>query len=228
MDLELNGKIALVTGGGRGIGKAIARELALEGVDVVIAARTRIELESTAEELSNETGRNVLPIPADTGKGDDVRRMVAQAAAEFDRLDILVKLRRSAGRRQTRAPFERDHRSGFLGGYERQGHGIPAKRSGGSAAYAPAGLGPYYQHQRAGRASIRIDDREHAERERSGDDQETLPTSWGRMGSTSRWYIRDIRARSEHRECWPRPHVPRASPSRKRRSRWRRETRSAG
>ena len=59
-------------------------------MDVVIAARTRSELESTAEELSNETGRNVLPIPADTGNGDDVRRMVAQAAAEFDRLDILV------------------------------------------------------------------------------------------------------------------------------------------
>ena len=90
MDLELKGKIALVTGGGRGIGKAIARKLALEGVDIVIAARTRGQLESTAEELSIETGRNVLPIPADTGNGDDVRRLVAQAAAEFDRVDILV------------------------------------------------------------------------------------------------------------------------------------------
>lgn len=90
MDLDLKGKIALVTGGGRGIGKAIARELALEGVEVVIAARTRGQLEATAEELSNETGRNVLPIPADTGNGDDVRRLVAQAFDEYDRLDILV------------------------------------------------------------------------------------------------------------------------------------------
>ena len=90
MDLELNDKTALVTGGGRGIGKAIARELALEGVDVVIAARTRSELETTAEELSNETGRNLLPIPADTGNSNDVRRVVAQVVEEFDRLDILV------------------------------------------------------------------------------------------------------------------------------------------
>src|SRR5437868_5459214 len=67
MDLELNGKTAIVTGGSRGIGKAVARELAREGVDVAIAARTAEPLEAAARELSEETGRRVLPIPADTG-----------------------------------------------------------------------------------------------------------------------------------------------------------------
>ena len=61
MDFSLQGKHAMVVGGGRGIGKSIARELAREGVDVVIAARTLPELETTARELEDETGRRVIP-----------------------------------------------------------------------------------------------------------------------------------------------------------------------
>ena len=57
MDLELSGKTAIVTGGSRGIGKAIARELAREGVDVAVASRGREALEATAKELG------LLPIP---------------------------------------------------------------------------------------------------------------------------------------------------------------------
>jgi short-subunit dehydrogenase len=53
MDLELRGKRAIVTGGSRGIGKAIARQLAEEGVDVVISARGKGQLEATAAELSD-------------------------------------------------------------------------------------------------------------------------------------------------------------------------------
>ena len=52
MDLGLKGKKAIVTGGGRGIGKAIARELAKEGVDVVIVARSKDELAATAKEIA--------------------------------------------------------------------------------------------------------------------------------------------------------------------------------
>jgi len=62
MDLELSGKTAIVTGGSRGIGKAIARELAREGVDVAVASRGREELEATAKELAEETGRRIIPI----------------------------------------------------------------------------------------------------------------------------------------------------------------------
>lgn len=90
MDLVLSDKTAIVTGGSRGIGKAVARELALEGVDVVIVARTREPLEATAKELMQETGRRIIPIAADTGRDDSVQSMVRQAAETLGRLDILV------------------------------------------------------------------------------------------------------------------------------------------
>ena len=90
MDLELNGKTAIVTGGSRGIGKAIARELAREGVDVAIVARGREALEATAKELRDETGRRFIPITADTGNEESVQSMVQQAAAAMGHLDILV------------------------------------------------------------------------------------------------------------------------------------------
>src|SRR5437870_9564929 len=61
MDFGLQGKHALVTGGSRGIGKAIALELAREGVDVAIVARSKDQLEATASELEAETGRRVIP-----------------------------------------------------------------------------------------------------------------------------------------------------------------------
>ena len=61
MDLELEGKAAIVTGGSRGIGKAVARELGLEGVDVAIVARGREALDETAAELAAETGGASCP-----------------------------------------------------------------------------------------------------------------------------------------------------------------------
>ena len=60
MDLGLKGKNAIVTGGSQGIGKAIARELAREGVDVAIVARNREKLDAAARELSSETGGRVI------------------------------------------------------------------------------------------------------------------------------------------------------------------------
>jgi NAD(P)-dependent dehydrogenase (short-subunit alcohol dehydrogenase family) len=91
VDLELAGKTALVTGGSRGIGKAIARELAREGADVVIAARTQDVLEAAAQELSEETGRQVHGIQVETGDDDSVKRMVQAAADRLGgRIDILV------------------------------------------------------------------------------------------------------------------------------------------
>ena len=97
MDLELNGKTAIVTGGSRGIGKAIARELALEGVDVAIVARGREALEATGEELAQQTGRRILPIVANTGSDEEVAAMVGQAAEELGHLDILVNNAARAG-----------------------------------------------------------------------------------------------------------------------------------
>jgi NAD(P)-dependent dehydrogenase (short-subunit alcohol dehydrogenase family) len=90
VDLELHGKTAIVTGGSKGIGKAIARELALEGVDVAIGARSRDALDATAVELAEATGRRIVPIVVDTGDDASVRAMVEQAAGALGHIDILV------------------------------------------------------------------------------------------------------------------------------------------
>jgi NAD(P)-dependent dehydrogenase (short-subunit alcohol dehydrogenase family) len=90
MDLGLEGKRAIVTGGSLGIGKAIARELAREGVDVAIVARTKETLEAAARELAAETRRRVIPLVADVTSREQVDAMVAQAAAQLRGLHILV------------------------------------------------------------------------------------------------------------------------------------------
>ena len=90
MDFGLTGKRALVTGGSLGIGKAIALELAREGVDVAIVARTKDRLEAAARELEGQTGRRVLPLVADVTSREQVDRAVAQAADRLGGLHILV------------------------------------------------------------------------------------------------------------------------------------------
>ena len=89
MDLQLAGKRAIVSGGGAGIGLAVARELAREGVDVAISGR-RAGVVDTAAQLAAETGRQVIGIQADAGDDDSVRAMVAEAVARLGGVDILV------------------------------------------------------------------------------------------------------------------------------------------
>lgn len=90
MDLQLGGKRALVTGGSKGIGKAVARALAHEGVDVAIAARTRSELDETAAELGGETDRRIVAVVMDTGDDASVAAGVAEATDALGGIDILV------------------------------------------------------------------------------------------------------------------------------------------
>ncbi len=90
MELNLTGRKALITGGSAGIGYAIARELALEGSDVVIAARDVARLNKAAEDIAGETGRIAIPIHGDMSKEDDTG-WVAQAAVDaLGQVDILV------------------------------------------------------------------------------------------------------------------------------------------
>ena len=100
MDLELTGKRALVTGGSRGIGKAVARELAREGANVVIAARDQGRIDAAVAELARETGRHVAGTSTDTGDGAAVTAMVAAAAEALGGLDILVNAAAQPGGQQ--------------------------------------------------------------------------------------------------------------------------------
>lgn len=101
MDLHLEGKRALVTGGSKGIGLAIARQLAREGADLVIAARNQAELDAAAAGLATETGRKVIGLTVDTAKDESVRQLVAEAVRALGGLDILVN---AAGKPGGQAP----------------------------------------------------------------------------------------------------------------------------
>jgi NAD(P)-dependent dehydrogenase (short-subunit alcohol dehydrogenase family) len=91
MDLQLNGKRAIVTGGSRGIGKAIARVLAQEGCDVALLARKPQALAEAAAEIAAQTGRRVVGVAGDTTSDELTRQAVAQAVRELGgTIDILV------------------------------------------------------------------------------------------------------------------------------------------
>ena len=90
MNLELQGKVAIVGGGSKGIGFGIARVLAGEGATVAIRARRQAELEAAAADLRQRTGGTIVPITAECRRADDCRRVVAEVAARCGGIDILV------------------------------------------------------------------------------------------------------------------------------------------
>jgi NAD(P)-dependent dehydrogenase (short-subunit alcohol dehydrogenase family) len=90
MDLGLRDRVALVTGGSKGIGRAAALGLAVEGARVAICARDAATLESAAAEIRGKTGVEVAAVPADLGTLDGVTRAVDATMKRFGRLDILV------------------------------------------------------------------------------------------------------------------------------------------
>ncbi len=90
MDFGLEGKQAFVGGASRGIGKAIALELAREGADVVVASRSMADLEKAAAEISELTGRRIIPMSFDATQRDQVDRVINDAAQALGGLQILV------------------------------------------------------------------------------------------------------------------------------------------
>ncbi|MFO7301096.1 MAG: 3-oxoacyl-ACP reductase family protein [Acidobacteriota bacterium] len=87
---RLDGRIALVTGGARGLGRTMALALAEAGADVALAGRTLSSLEETAREIADATGRRVKAFSADVTKADDVERLAKEVPEALGPIDILV------------------------------------------------------------------------------------------------------------------------------------------
>lgn len=83
-------KVAIVTGGSRGIGKAIALSLAAAGFNLIINSRNSKEVRDTADEISKITGKDVIPLEANVTCHNDVKKVVKTAIEKFDRIDVLV------------------------------------------------------------------------------------------------------------------------------------------
>jgi citronellol/citronellal dehydrogenase len=88
--LNFAGRVAIVTGGGTGIGFATARQLAKLGASVVIASRTKEELEAAAISISKESGSKCLAVPTDVKSEEACIRLVQRTVDEFGRVDVLI------------------------------------------------------------------------------------------------------------------------------------------
>lgn len=86
---RLKNKIALITGGGRGIGKVISLAFAKEGADIVVTSRTESEIRATADKVE-DLGRRSLAITCDITKPENVRKVISTTLDEFNQIDILV------------------------------------------------------------------------------------------------------------------------------------------
>ncbi len=90
MDLDLAGKVAVITGGSVGIGLAVAHGLAKEGVHVVLCARDEGRLNNMAADIASAHGVTAVGVPADVSRADDIARIVAKAHETFGGVDILI------------------------------------------------------------------------------------------------------------------------------------------
>ena len=138
MDLQLRGKKAIVTGGSRGMGKAIARQLAREGCDVAVGARSEAPLQAAAEEIARETGCKIAPLTVDTLNFDSIAGFVKLAADTLGGLHILVNCAARVGgtipddmESITDAQIVKDFEEKFLGYYRCAKEAVPyMKRAG--------------------------------------------------------------------------------------------------
>jgi 3-oxoacyl-[acyl-carrier protein] reductase len=160
---DLNGKIALVTGGSRGIGAAVAVALAEAGADVAVNYRERAEAAATVAKDIERTGRRALAVGADVSSSGAVAKMIERITAELGPIDILVN---NAGIGRRRAPEELDEAEwdatiavnlkgaflctqAVLPGMQARGFGRIVNISSG-AARGPGGIGVHYNASKAG------------------------------------------------------------------------------
>ena len=90
MDLGLKDKVALVAAGSRGLGRAVAEELAAEGASLILCAREAKTLDETAAAIAQDHNAHVLAVPADVTIIEDIQRLVAAGNERFGRIDILI------------------------------------------------------------------------------------------------------------------------------------------
>lgn len=90
MDLGVAGRVAVIGGGSKGLGRACADSLANEGANLVICSRNAEELETAAAEIRGTAGVDVLAVPADLSRLEDIQHLVQSAVDHFGRLDIVV------------------------------------------------------------------------------------------------------------------------------------------
>ena len=90
MELGLGGKVALVAAASKGLGRAVARELAAEGAALVVCAREPATLVATTRAIEDEFGAPIVAVPADVSRAADVARGVEAGLARFGRVDVLV------------------------------------------------------------------------------------------------------------------------------------------
>jgi len=90
MDLGLKDKVALVAAASKGLGLAVAKELAREGAQVVICSRDKTRIQAAAEQIRQETGAQVLPLVADVGRAEEIKDMIAEVGKRFGRIDVLI------------------------------------------------------------------------------------------------------------------------------------------
>ncbi|HEX7926860.1 MAG TPA: SDR family oxidoreductase, partial [bacterium] len=90
MDLKIKGKVALVTAGTKGLGRACAEELSQEGCRVAICARTAADVQAVAKEIAAKTGNEVVGFVADMSKGDDITKLMDEVRKKLGDPDIMV------------------------------------------------------------------------------------------------------------------------------------------
>lgn len=155
MELELNGKVALITGASRGIGAAIATELAGEGMHVCLVARDQSKLQEIKGNLTNTTQTQVQTLVADLRDPAEPARVVADAIARFGRLDLLVNNAGATKRADFFTLSEEDWHDGFalkFHGYVRMTRAAwPHLREAGGSIVNIVGIG-----SRAGSAEFTI------------------------------------------------------------------------